>query len=87
MGVKGVDNPQYMNNWYTMQPVRTDAVLTPPIVKTPPIVETTPTEYVCGGDNFFIPTYRLPSVEGGSTGYTGPELKGGVCAAKFLETA
>ena len=56
-------------------------------VQTPPAVELTPTGYVEGGGNFFIPTNRPPSVEGGSTGYTGPELKGGVCAAKFLVTA
>ena len=74
-------NMQQNMNWYTMQPVRTGAI------QTPPAIETTPTEYVGGGDNFFIPTHRPPSVEGGSTGYTGPELKGGVCAGKFLITA
>ena len=37
-----------------------------------------PTISYTGGNPFSIPQHNQPSVEGGSTGYYGPELKGGL---------
>ena len=75
-------NTSYPSDWYTLQQIRTGVVETPPAIE-----ELPPIGGVSTATNFFIPNHNVPSVEGGSRGYYGPELKGGVCAANFLETA
>lgn len=75
-------NTRYPSDWYTLQQINTGAVITPPAIE-----EIPPIGGVSTATNFFIPSYNEPSVEGGSRGYYGPELKGGVCAANFLKTA
>ena len=81
MGSPSDVNLLSMRNLYAAQGLKTGAI------QTPPPIEITPPEYVGGGENLFIPTNRPPSVEGGSTGYYGPELKNGMTAGKFLKTA
>ena len=75
-------NTKLPTDWYTLQQVSTGAVRTPPAIE-----EIPPIGGVSTATNFFIPSYNEPSVEGGSRGYYGPELKDGVCAANFLKTA
>ena len=60
MNPLGNVNLEAMKNWYTMQ--------TPKVGAGAPVEAThfAPTEFVGGGNNFFIPEYNAPVITGGT---------------------
>ncbi len=60
MGAIGNVDLQNMKNWYTMQQPKVGAGA--PVEAT----QFTPTEYVGGGENFFVPNYKAPDITGGT---------------------